>query len=123
MQQRLSTVSLIPLDVVQVVLGDLVDVEELVSGECEVEAAPKSHLPQFLGSLVCVQTAVAQQEANYQKKCECSEVHVAGVRLETFPLKSACIGFYILYCGDKGLVDTPCSCDSYCAVVLPMLCG
>lgn len=97
MQQRLSTVSLIPLDVVQVVLGDLVDVEELVSGEREVEAAPKSHLPQFLGSLVCVQTAVAQQEANYQKKCECSEVHVAGVRLETFPYALKKCMYWFLY--------------------------
>lgn len=54
----------VPFNVVEQVLGDLVYVEELVSGEREVEAAPQRHLPQFLGSLVCVQTAVAQEEAN-----------------------------------------------------------
>lgn len=43
-------------------------VEEFVSGELEVEAAPQSHLPQFLGSLVSVETVVAQEEANYKKK-------------------------------------------------------
>lgn len=58
----------VPFDVVEEVLGDLVYVEELVSGEREVEAAPQRHLPQFLGSLVCVQTAVAQEEANYKIK-------------------------------------------------------
>lgn len=42
-------------------------VEDFVSGEGEVEAAPQSHLPQLLGGLVGVQAAVAQQEANYKK--------------------------------------------------------
>lgn len=42
-------------------------VEHLVSGEDEVEAAPQSHLPQLLGGLVCVQAAVAQQEADCQE--------------------------------------------------------
>lgn len=39
-------------------------VEEFVSGEGEVEAAPQSHLPQFQGSLASVETVVAQEEAN-----------------------------------------------------------
>lgn len=59
---------LVPFDVVEEVLGDLVYVEELVSGEREVEATPQRHLPQFLGSLVYVQTAVAQEEADYKKQ-------------------------------------------------------
>lgn len=47
-------------------------VEEFVSGEREVEAAPQSHLPQFQRSLVSVETAVAQEEADYKR----SKVHV-----------------------------------------------
>lgn len=54
----------IPFDAVEEVLGDLVYVEYLISGEGEVEAAPQSHLPQLLGGLVCIQAAVAQQEAD-----------------------------------------------------------
>lgn len=43
------------------------NVEYLVSDEGEVEAAPQSHLPQLLGGLVCIEAAVAQQEADYNK--------------------------------------------------------
>lgn len=57
----------IPFDAVEEVLGDLVYVEYLISGEGEVEAAPQSHLPQLLGGLVCAQAGVAQQEADYNK--------------------------------------------------------
>lgn len=40
-------------------------VEDFISSEADVEAAAQSHLPQFLRGLVCVQAAVAQQEADY----------------------------------------------------------
>ncbi len=59
-----SRAAYIPFDAVEQLLRDLVYVENLVSGEVEVEAAPQSHFPQVLGSLVCIQAAVAQQEAD-----------------------------------------------------------
>lgn len=43
-------------------------VEDFISGEGEVEAAPQSHLPQLLGSLVSIEAAVAQQEADYKQE-------------------------------------------------------
>lgn len=57
----------IPFDAVKQVLGDLVNVEDFISGEGEVDATPQSHLPQFLRGLVRIQAAVAQQETNYEK--------------------------------------------------------
>ena len=50
-------------------LRDLVDVEHLVPGEREVQAAPQGRLPQLLGGQVGVHTAGAQQEA------DCSRQH------------------------------------------------
>lgn len=73
-------VPFVPFDSVKEVLGDLVYVEELVSGEREVEAAPQCHLPQFLGGLVCVQTAVAQEEADWKKSKAGSKVRVINER-------------------------------------------
>lgn len=55
-----------PFDVVKKVLRDLVYVENFIPGEVEVEATPQSHLPQFLGALVGIQAAVAQQETDYK---------------------------------------------------------
>lgn len=57
----------IPFDADEKVLGDLVYVEYFISGEDEEETALQSHLPQLLGRLVCIQAAVAQQEADYKK--------------------------------------------------------
>ena len=56
----------IPFNAVEEVLGDLVYIEHLISGEGEVQAASQGHLPQLLGRLVCIQAGVAQQEADYE---------------------------------------------------------
>lgn len=53
-----------PFHVVEEVLGDFVHVQNLISGDSKVEAAAQNHLPQLLGSLVCIQAGVAQHEAN-----------------------------------------------------------
>lgn len=63
-----SSVAYSPFDAVEEVLRDLVDVEHLISGEGEVEAAPQSHLPQLLGGLVCIQAGVAQHEADCEEQ-------------------------------------------------------
>lgn len=56
-----------PFDIVKQVLSDLVNVDNFVSGEGEVDAAPQSHLPQLLRGLVRIQAAVAQEEPNCEK--------------------------------------------------------
>lgn len=61
-----SAAAHIPFNAVEEVLGDLVYIEHLISGEGEVEATSQGHLPQLLGRLVCIHAAVAQQEANYE---------------------------------------------------------
>lgn len=49
-----------PFNVVEEVLGHFVYVQNLISGEGDVEAAAQSHFPQLLGGLVCIQTGMAQ---------------------------------------------------------------
>lgn len=61
-------------------------VEEFVSGQHKVEAAPQSHLPQLLGSLVSVETVVAQEEANYKRSRQQSACYDCD-RLRKFTLK------------------------------------
>lgn len=56
-----------PFHVVKEVLRDFVYVQNLISGEGEVEAAAQSHFPQLLGGLVCIQAGVAQHEANWNE--------------------------------------------------------
>lgn len=49
-----------PFHVVEEVLRHFVYVQNLISGEGDVEAAAQSHFPQLLGGLVCIQAGVAQ---------------------------------------------------------------
>lgn len=60
----------LPFQAIKVVLRELVDVDGLIPDESEVEATAQAHLPQLLGSLVGVQTAMAQQKAHCQRKDE-----------------------------------------------------
>lgn len=63
----LSYADFSPFHVVEEVLGDFVYVQNLISGEGEVEAAAQSHFPQLLGGLICIQAGMAQHKANWNE--------------------------------------------------------